>query len=188
MDSDATEKSQQESSLAYEISYEKPKSARQTLRRLWKTSEAAHGRFLLVFLSVLCYTGLMIAAPWYSAGIVNQIWENIKASRSIGEAFTISWQQGREEILILLLLYLGAWVFYTFQSYAMLTFAEKLNLSLRTSLSEKLSRLPLSYYDKNRTGSTLSRFTNDLDKMSEALQNGILDLFQSIGMVIGSRS
>lgn len=186
MDSDATEKSQQESSLAYEISYEKPKSARQTLRRLWKTSEAAHGRFLLVFLSVLCYTGLMIAAPWYSAGIVNQIWENIKASRSIGEAFTISWQQGGEEILILLLLYLGAWVFYTFQSYAMLTFAEKLNLSLRTSLSEKLSRLPLSYYDKNRTGSTLSRFTNDLDKMSEALQNGILDLFQSIGMVIGS--
>ena len=68
----------------------------------------------------------------------------------------------------------------------MVSFAETLNLHLRTELSEKLNRLPLSYFDRTKTGATLSHFTNDLDKMSEALQTGVLKLFTSVGLIIGS--
>ena len=68
----------------------------------------------------------------------------------------------------------------------MASFAEKLNLSLRTQISQKLTRLPLSYFDNHQPGEILSRATNDLDKMSEALQTGLLKLFTSVGLVIGS--
>ena len=68
----------------------------------------------------------------------------------------------------------------------MLSFSEHLSLKFRVQLSEKLNRLPLSFYDKHKTGEILSRFTNDLDKMSEALQSGLLKLFTSVGLIVGS--
>ena len=180
------QRSDAEPQLDYEYSIERPQAAGKTLKRLWQTTAYAHGRLVLVLCSVLIYTALMIAAPWYSAGIVNLLWDTIKASQSVGAAFQVTWRQGGEEIAFLALLYFGAWLFYTFQSYMMLTFAEGLNLRLRTALSEKLNRLPLCYFDGQRTGAVLSRFTNDLDKVSEALQNGILRLFTSTGLLIGS--
>lgn len=65
-------------------------------------------------------------------------------------------------------------------------FAERLNLRLREQLSRKLSRLPLSYFDGHQPGEILSRAVNDLDKVSEALQTGLLKLFTSVGLVAGS--
>lgn len=165
---------------------EKPKSAWQTLKRLWSTSKEQHGRLLLVLFSVMFYTGLTIAAPWYSAGIVNLLWDNIKAADALGVAFRVTWQQGGEQIFILFLLYLGSWIFYSLQSYIMFSFAERLSLRFRIELSEKLNRLPLAYFDRHKTGAVLSHFTNDLDKMAEALQQGLLKLFTSVGMIVGS--
>ncbi len=165
---------------------EKPKSAWRTLKRLWETSKEQHGRLFLVLISVVFYTGLTIAAPWYSAGIVNLLWENIKEAGALGVAFRVTWQQGGEQIFILFLLYLGSWIFYTLQSYVMLSFAERLSLRFRIELSKKLNRLPLSYFDRHKTGATLSHFTNDLDKMSEALQSGLLKFITSVGMIVGS--
>ena len=50
----------------------------------------------------------------------------------------------------------------------------------------KLHRLPLSYLDSHQTGATLSHFTNDMDKMSEAMQYGILRLVTSVVLIVGS--
>lgn len=163
-----------------------PDHAWATLKRLWSAAWDQHLRLLAVLVCVLFYTVLSIAAPAYSAGIVNLLWDNIQAADALGQAFSVTWQQGGAEICILLLLYLGSWLFYTLQSYWMVSFAETLNLHLRTELSEKLNRLPLSYFDRTKTGATLSHFTNDLDKMSEALQTGVLKLFTSVGLIIGS--
>ena len=57
---------------------------------------------------------------------------------------------------------------------------------MRTEISAKLSRLPLSFFDRTKTGAVLSWTVNDLDKMSEALQTGLLKLFTAAGMVVGS--
>ena len=152
-----------------------------TLKRLWHTAQDQHLRLLVV-----CYTALAIAAPYYSAGIVDLLWENIQRAQGLGEAFVVTWRQGGREIFVLLLLYLGSWGFYTLQSYLMVGFAEQLNLRLRREMSEKLHRLPLSYLDSHQTGATLSHFTNDMDKMSEAMQYGILRLVTSVVLIVGS--
>ena len=88
--------------------------------------------------------------------------------------------------LFLLLIYLAAGLFYTLQSLLMASFAERLSLRLRTEISEKLNRLPLSFFDRTKTGAILSRTVNDLDKTSEALQTGMLKLFTAVGMIVGS--
>lgn len=165
---------------------EKPKSAWKTLKRLWKTSKPQHIKLYIAIVAVILYTALAIMAPAYSAVIVDDLWNNIQQAGQLGEAFRVTWEKSGYQIFILFMLYLGSWAFYALQSFVLLSFAEKLSLQFRSELSEKLNRLPLSYFDKNKTGATLSHFTNDLDKMSEALQNGISKIFTSVGTVIGS--
>lgn len=58
------------------------------------TAQDQHLRLLVVVLSVVCYTALAIAAPYYSAGIVDLLWENIQRAQGLGEAFVVTWRQG----------------------------------------------------------------------------------------------
>ncbi len=168
------------------MDFSSPNHMKRTLKRLWGSVNDQHARLMVVLVSVIFYTLLSIAAPLYSAHIVDLLWEGIKEAASGGAAFRITWAQGGRDIMVLLLIYLATALFYTLQSFLMASFAEKLSLRLRTEISTKLNRMPLSYFDRNKTGAILSRTTNDLDKMAEALQTGLLKLFTAAGMVAGS--
>lgn len=163
-----------------------PDNVRGTLKRLWTSVSYQHRRLAVVLISVIFYTVLSIAAPLYSAYIVDLLWAKIQAAFQDGTAFSISWDSGGKDLLFLLLLYLAAGAFYLLQSFLMASFAENLSLRLRNEISQKLSRLPLSFFDQNKPGAVLSRITNDLDKMSEAFQTGVLKLFTAAGMIAGS--
>lgn len=163
-----------------------PDNVRGTLKRLWTSVSDQQRRLAVVCISVIFYTVLSIAAPLYSAYIVDLLWAKIQAAFQDGTAFSISWDSGGKDLLFLLLLYLAAGAFYLLQSFLMASFAENLSLRLRNEISQKLSRLPLSFFDQNKPGAVLSRITNDLDKMSEAFQTGVLKLFTAAGMIAGS--
>ncbi len=68
----------------------------------------------------------------------------------------------------------------------MTSFSERLSLKLRKQISNKLNGLSLSYFDGHKPGEILSKATNDLDKMSETIQTGLLNLFTAIGTIVGS--
>ena len=163
-----------------------PDNVRGTLKRLWTSVSDQQRRLAVVCISVIFYTVLSIAAPLYSAYIVDLLWAKIQAAFQDGTVFSISWDSGGKDLLFLLLLYLAAGAFYLLQSFLMASFAENLSLRLRNEISQKLSRLPLSFFDQNKPGAVLSRITNDLDKMSEAFQTGVLKLFTAAGMIAGS--
>ena len=169
-----------------DMEFEAPNHAWKTLKRSWLFVSNQHKRLAVVLVSVCFYTFLSILAPFYSAHIVDLVWSNIKEAMSNGTAFSITWMSGGRDIFFLLLIYLATALFYTLQSLLMASFAETLSLRLRTEISRKLNRLPLSFFDRTKTGAILSRTVNDLDKTSEALQTGMLKLFTSVGMVIGS--
>lgn len=156
------------------------------IKRLFQSVTGEKVRLIVVLCSVIVYTVLSIAAPWYSAELINMLWESIQTCRETGEVFRITWQSGGREIMILAALYLGSWSFSTLQSFLMASFSEKLCYGLRIQMSEKLNRMTLAYYDKHKIGSVLTHFTNDLDRLSETLQNGLLKFFTSVGMMIGS--
>ena len=157
-----------------------------TVRRFLRSMGKQKVRLLIVLFSVAAYTVFNILAPLYSASAVDLIWNRIKEVRAAGEAFHLTWADGGEQILILLLIYAAAGIFYILQNFLMASFAERLSCQIRSELSEKLHRLPLAYYDRNQAGEVMSHITNDLDKVSEALQTGMIRLFVAVGTVIGS--
>lgn len=172
--------------LLDEMDFETPDHGWQTLKRMWRSVAEQHKRLAVVLVSVVLYTSLSIIAPLYSAHIIDLLWNNIKETITTGAAFQVTWTTGGRDIVFLLLIYLVAALFYTLQSLLMASFAEKLSLRLRTEISQKLNRLPLSFFDRTKTGAILSRTVNDLDKTSEALQTGMLKLFTAVGMIVGS--
>ena len=170
----------------FEEEFEMPSRPLETLKRMWNSVEEQHGRLLVVFVSVIFYTLLSILAPVYSAGIIDLLWEKIQEAARGGQTFSVTWESGGKEICILLIIYGVTSLFYGLQNFLMASFAERLSLKLRTDISQKLDRLPLSYFDGHQPGEIMSRAVNDLDKNAEALQTGLLKLFSAVGLVVGS--
>ena len=165
---------------------EVPKDTWGTVRRLWHAAEGERWRFGVVIAAILVYTGFHVAAPAYSARVIDVLWTNIQAAFAEGRAFTVDWETGGRELATYFGIWTGACALYSVQCFVMAGFAEKLNLSLRRSIAEKLSRLPLKFYDGHKPGEVVSRATNDLDKMSEVLQTGLLKLMSAVGTIIGA--
>lgn len=165
---------------------EVPKDTWGTVRRLWHAAAGERWRFGVVIAAILVYTGFHVAAPAYSARVIDVLWINIQAAFAEGRAFTVGWETGGRELATYFGIWTGACALYSVQCFVMAGFAEKLNLSLRRSIAEKLSRLPLKFYDGHKPGEVVSRATNDLDKMSEVLQTGLLKLMSAVGTIIGA--
>lgn len=162
------------------------KHMKKTILRFIRSMGRQKWRLTVVFICIAFYTYFTVMAPLYSANVVDLIWNQIKANQNAGHPFRITWELGGRQLFLLLLMYLACGVFYTLQSFLMAGFAEKLNLQLREEISRKLNRLPLSFFDRQQPGAIMSRATNDLEKMSEALQTGLLRLFMAVGTIIGS--
>ena len=165
---------------------EVPKDTWGTVRRLWHAAAGERWRFGVVIAAILVYTGFHVAAPAYSARVIDVLWTNIQAAFAEGRAFTVGWETGGRELATYFGIWTGACALYSVQCFVMAGFAEKLNLSLRRSIAEKLSRLPLKFYDGHKPGEVVSRATNDLDKMSEVLQTGLLKLMSAVGTIVGA--
>ena len=163
-----------------------PADAAKTARRLWAAAAGNRWRLITAAFSALAYVFFTLAAPAYSAKLVDILWKNIRAAWDLGTTYQVTFETGGREILIFLSIWTLAWAFYTAQSLVMASFAERLNLVLRKQIAEKIGRLPLSYFDAHRPGDTISRATNDLDKVSEVLQRGLLQIIISTTTLIGA--
>ena len=163
-----------------------PRDPMAVIRRVWTVCRGEHWRFAVVMVCVVCYTATSIAAPAYSAHLIDLLWANIQDAFSRGEDFVIGWDTGARELLIFVGIWTVAWAFYTVQSFTMASFAERLNLRLRRQVAEKLNVLPLKFYDAHKPGDVMSRATNDLDKVSEVLQRGLLSMLIAVGSVTGA--
>ena len=163
-----------------------PADAAKTARRLWKAAVGNRWRLITAAFSALAYVFFTLAAPAYSAKLVDILWKNIQAAWDLGTTYQVTFETGGREILIFLSIWTLAWAFYTAQSLVMASFAERLNLVLRKQIAEKIGRLPLSCFDAHRPGDTISRATNDLDKVSEVLQRGLLQIIISTTTLIGA--
>ena len=163
-----------------------PANGLATARRLWDSAGRERWRLVVAAVSAVFYVTASLAAPAYSAGLVDLLWSNIQAAEAAGETYVVTLGNGGAQILTFLGIWTLAWVFYTIQSLVMASFAERLNLGLRARIAEKVGRLPLSYYDAHQPGDTISRATNDLDKVSEVLQRGLLQIIISALMFVGA--
>ena len=167
---------------------ETPRDTWATVRRLWSEAAGDHWRFYIVFASIVFYVIFNTAAPAYSARVIDELWGHMKLAFANNTTFSITWENCGRTIFIYFMIWTAAASFYALQSFLMSSVAERLNLRLRNRIAQKLNRLPLAYFDAHRPGEVVSRATNDLDKMSESMQRGLLQLLVSIGTVVGAVS
>ena len=171
---------------ALEEELEVPEDALGTARRLWEAASGQRWRLVVACICSVLYVAGSLGATAYSAGLIDLLWGNIQQCYATGAPFVVSFDNGGLQILTFFGIWTAAWVAYTVQVLVMASFAERLNLRLREKMAEKLARLPLSYYDAHQPGDTISRATNDLDKLSEVLQRGLLQLVIAVCMVGGA--
>ncbi|MBQ8068842.1 MAG: ABC transporter ATP-binding protein [Solobacterium sp.] len=82
-------------------------------------------------------------------------------------------------------IYVISMIFSYIQGWLMAGVTQRLTYTLRKEISEKINRLPLSYFDKQTHGEVLSRITNDVDTVSQTLNQSIQQIFTSVITVIG---
>ena len=165
---------------------EVPKNALATIARLWDVMVGLRWRIVACTVSAVLYVVATLTAVGFSASVIDMLWAKIQASFASGEPFVLTLENGGARVLTFLGIWTAAWAFYSFNDLVMASFAERLNLRLRERISAKLARLPLSYFDAHQPGDTISRATNDLDKVSEVLQRGVLQLLTSVMTVVGA--
>src|SRR5436309_10447877 len=88
-------------------------------------------------------------------------------------------------LLILLGLYVISAIFIYIQQYVMAGVAQRTMYRLRRQVDEKLSRLPLKYFDGRTHGEIMSRVVNDMDNLSSTLQQSISQLITSVVTLLG---
>nr|WP_246115087.1 ABC transporter ATP-binding protein [Pseudonocardia sulfidoxydans] len=88
-------------------------------------------------------------------------------------------------LLGVIAIYLGSSVFGYVQGYLLNTIVQRTVFVLRREVEDKLNRLPLSYFDRQQRGEVLSRVTNDIDNISQSLQQTMSQLLVSLLSVVG---
>lgn len=106
------------------------------------------------------------------------IQEVVKPEMNMGNIKRIS--------MILFTMYLVSALFSFVQSLAMTDVANKFANQLRARISQKINKLPLSYFDQHATGDILSRVTNDVDTIAQSMNQSLASLITSTILFLGS--
>jgi ATP-binding cassette subfamily B protein len=88
-------------------------------------------------------------------------------------------------VLLLIGLYLLSTVFSYIQGWIMTNITQKITYKLRNEISQKINKVPLSYFDSRSFGDVLSRITNDVDTISQSLNQSLTQIITSITSIIG---
>ena len=164
---------------------EKAKDFKGTLIRLIHFLSPYKFKILAVFLMAILSTVFSIAAPKIMANITDSIFNTVLAR--FGGAADAPFDYGYigRIILILIAVYLVSSLFNWGQGRIMAGVAQKTAYDLRRESDLKLARLPLSYFDKSSRGDILSRITNDMDNISNTLQQSLTQVITAAVTIIG---
>nr|WP_305037915.1 ABC transporter ATP-binding protein [Cellulomonas sp. PhB143] len=88
-------------------------------------------------------------------------------------------------LLVVVLVYVGSFVFGWMQGRLTAVVVQRTARTLRADAEAKLNRLPLSYFDRNQRGDILSRVTNDIDNVSQTMQQTLSQLVTAVLTVVG---
>ncbi|MEG0154501.1 MAG: ABC transporter ATP-binding protein [Lachnospiraceae bacterium] len=162
---------------------EKAKDFKGTMKTLLKYISRFKISILFVVIFAIGSTMFTIVGPKILGKATTEIFKGLvgKVSGGAGIDFT---KIGH--ILVFLLgLYVLSVLFSFIQGYIMTGVSQKLTYQLRKEISEKISRMPMSYFDKNTHGEVLSRVTNDVDTLSQSLNQSATQMITSVLMLVG---
>ena len=128
----------------------------------------------------------MAGSDTSSVNEMYKVMENVPSSiqKVIGPEMNMD--KIKDIAILLACLYIISAIFSYIEGLSMIKVANGYAKRLRTSISEKINRLPLKFFDHNLSGDILSRVTNDVDTISQSLNNSLSTLVSSLTLFIGS--
>ena len=163
---------------------EKAKDFKGTLRKLIAYIGRYKWTVLVVWVIAVLSTVFMIAGPKILGEATDELFRGILGTvTATGEG--INFAHIGTILLQLVALYVVSALFSYLQGFIMTGVTMKVTYQLRRDIDEKIHRLPLGYYDKTTHGDVLSRITNDVDAISQSLNQSITQIITSITGVIG---
>ncbi len=193
---------------------EKAKDFRGTLKRLIAYLKPQAVPLLLVVVFTILSVIFTILAPRLIGEATNELFEGVMSKQLTAgmtreQAIAELKEQGQDQLaemisgmdivpgegidfnvlghilIILLTIYLLGAFFRWLQQYTMAGVVQNTVYRLRKEVDNKLSKLPLKYYDNHSHGDILSRVTNDVDNIAHTLQQSITQIIYAVAIVIG---
>ena len=154
----------------------KKKNGKHILRRLWSYISNSRLQLILSLLFALLGGAVTMIAPFLSGNAIDYMVEegNVNFTGILGI------------ILLLAVFYAAASVFQWLLSICTTIVANRTVGLMRKHAFERISRMPLNFYDTRSHGDILSHLSNDMDAVSDGLMHGITQLFSGIVTIAGS--
>lgn len=155
----------------------KAKNFKEALKVLFKN--LSEYKILIIIACVLACVGTIftVIGPNQLTKITDEITYNIMGKIDTDYVLKIA--------ITLFVLYISAFLFSFLQNFLMAIVTQKYAKKLRSQIADKLNKLPLSYFDKNKVGDILSRVSNDVDTISSSLNQSISSLLSAIVTLFG---
>ena len=168
---------------------EKPKDFKGTLKRFLVYFVPQKYRLLVVLGAAILGTTFNIVGPKILGLATTRLFDGLIAKYQAFQrhqpAPGIDFKYIATVLLILLGLYIISAIFMYVQQYVMAGVAQRMVYRLRREVEEKLSRLPLKFFDARPRGEILSRAVNDMDNISTTLQQSLTQLITSVVTLVG---
>ena len=134
----------------------------------------------MVIIACLCAIGgavMTLLGPSKISDITNLISAGLYKPMNIDKIANIA--------MWLIIIYAAGFVMNWVQGYLMAHVTQRMTQQMRDQITDKINHLPLRYFDSHETGDTLSRVTNDVDTVGQAMNQSIAQLATSFALIIG---
>lgn len=157
---------------------DRAKNVKQALARLLKYTLKYIPVIIMSLVFAAVSTVLQVLGPDKIADITGEI--------RIGMASSINMTAIWNTTFILIAFYATSLILGFIQNYVMAIVTARISKSMRADISRKINVLPFKYFDKATHGDVLSRVTNDVDTISQTLNQSVSQLVSAIVMLVGS--
>ena len=144
------------------------------LKRLFKYFEPSRKQLIVVGVLVIIATFFSILGPIILSGIIDNY---LDAGKAKGFILILG---------VLLSIYVMSDVCNFISSFIMVKASEQVVYDLRKDLFNHIIKMPISFFDKNKKGDIMSRFTNDLTDINDVLSDVVVELVSGVIILIGS--
>lgn len=163
---------------------EKAKDISGTFRKLLKYLGRYKIRVLLVLIFAIISTIFMIVGPKILGNATTEIFNGL-INKVAGTGQGINFVHVAQILTFLLIIYLISAAFSYLQGWIMTDVTMNVTYCMRKDIARKIQYLPFQYYDTTTNGEVLSRLTNDVDTISQSLNQSLTQIISSVTQLIG---
>ena len=167
-----------------EKKFDKPKDFKGTLKNLLLYLKPYRIAFSFVVVFAIGSAAFSIVGPKILGKATTEIFNGLVAKVK-GTGTGINFDHIGKIAIGLLILYIISALFAFLQGYIVSGITQKISYKLRKSIAEKMNRMPLGYFDRKSHGEILSRITNDVDTVSQNLNQTMTQVITAITTIIG---